>query len=81
MDPRRSLPPLELWRGTRPSQAANCRPDWKCEGSGTVAAMAVAVMKPMPGIVSSLVLAAFWRCRANNYASIVLMPAWSSLTG
>ena len=26
MCPSRVLPPVEYWRGTRPSQAANCRP-------------------------------------------------------
>src|SRR5271169_2147869 len=49
MPPRRVLLPDEFWRGTRPSQAANSRPDLKCDGSVTVAAIAVAVMKPTPG--------------------------------
>src|SRR5262244_2733044 len=36
--PRRCLPPVELCRGTRPSQAANSRPLRKPLGSTTVAA-------------------------------------------
>ena len=36
MWPRRSLPPLEFCLGTRPSHAANCRPDLNCKGSVTV---------------------------------------------
>ncbi len=38
MRPRRALPPVEYWRGVRPSQAANCRPprNWLdvADGSG-----------------------------------------------
>src|ERR1700730_12701385 len=43
MLPRRSFPPDNFCRGVSPSQAANSRPDLKCEGSVTVVAMAVAV--------------------------------------
>ena len=39
--PRRSLPPDEFCRGTRPIHAANCRPDLKSVASVTIAAMAV----------------------------------------
>src|SRR6185503_7068138 len=47
--PRRCLPPVEFCRGTRPSQAANSRPLRKPLGSTSVAAMAVAMIGPMPG--------------------------------
>ena len=50
--PRRSLPPEEFCRGTRPRNAANWRPVLKTPGSGTLAARAVAVMMPTPGMVS-----------------------------
>lgn len=51
--PIRCLPPDECSFGTSPSQAANCRPERNTFASLMVAASAVAVMKPMPGIVSS----------------------------
>jgi hypothetical protein len=38
-----SLPPDEFCRGSRPSQAANCRADRNAPGSATLAAIAVAV--------------------------------------
>lgn len=44
--PRRSLPPDEFCRGTNPRKAANSRPDLKTDGSDTLAARAVAVMRP-----------------------------------
>jgi hypothetical protein len=69
--PSLSLPPEEFCRGTSPSQAANCRPDLKAEGSGTLAASAVAVIMPTPGIVSSRWLASFCRCQANSCRSIL----------
>src|SRR5262249_35159318 len=50
--PRRCLPPVEFCRGTRPSQAANSRPLRKPLGSTTVAAMAVAMIGPMPGTLA-----------------------------
>jgi len=80
MEPSRSFPPLEFCRGTRPSHAANCRPDLKCEGSVTVAVIAVAVMKPTPGIVSNRLPAAFVRCQASSSASIALICAPNSRT-
>ena len=69
--PSRSFPPDEFCLGTSPSQAANCRPDLKVVGSGTLAASAVAVMTPTPGIVSSRWLAAFCRCRTSSCRSIL----------
>src|SRR5438128_7906035 len=47
--PRRTLPPGEFCRGTRPSHAANSRPLRKSLGSTTVAAMAVAMIGPIRG--------------------------------
>jgi len=49
---RRSVPPLLCALGVRPSQAANCRPDPNSEPSGTAAAIALAVIGPMPGTVA-----------------------------
>jgi hypothetical protein len=51
------LPPVESCRGTIPIQGAKSRPDRKTLGSIMVAAIAVAPMTPMPGMVSS-----FARC-------------------
>ena len=48
MCPSRVLPPLEYWRGTSPSQAANWRPFLKSWPLPTVATKADAVMGPMP---------------------------------
>src|SRR5258707_2938276 len=45
------LPPVESCRGTSPIQAAKLRPDRKTVGSATVAAIALAPMTPMPGMV------------------------------
>src|SRR4051794_31907800 len=61
----RSLPPLEFCRGTSPSHAANWRPFLKTEGSGTVAAIAEAVIGPTPGIVARLQLASSDLCQAR----------------
>jgi hypothetical protein len=55
---------VESCRGTSPIQAAKSRPDRKAVGSATVAAIAVAPMTPMPGMVSSRLLAWFERCCA-----------------
>jgi hypothetical protein len=52
MCPNRTLPPDPLCRGTSPIQVAKCRPERKELGSGMVAAKALAVIRPMPGIVS-----------------------------
>jgi hypothetical protein len=78
----RSRPPLLLARGVSPSQAANCRLDRKTPISDTVAAIALAVMAPMPGMLASrrLLSQARWRVsisasRRSTYASIV--RSWS----
>ncbi len=62
--PIRCLPPDECSFGTSPSQAANCRPERNTFASLMVAASAVAVMKPMPGIVSSRWQVGSARCQA-----------------
>ena len=54
-----ALPPAESSRGTSPIQAAKSRPDRKAFGSTTVAAMAVAPITPIPGMVSSRLLVSF----------------------
>ena len=43
------MPPLECWRGTRPSQAANCRPEWNTEASGTEASGTLAASEAERG--------------------------------
>lgn len=47
------LPPLECWRGTRPSQAASWRPFLKVVASPTAATHAVAVSGPLPSLWAS----------------------------
>src|SRR5260370_26493723 len=53
MPPSRIFPSVEFCRGTKPSQAANSRPERNTFGSATVVAMAVAMMGPMPGMLAS----------------------------
>src|SRR6185312_1839234 len=64
MPPNRFLPPVEFCRGTRPSHAANSRPLRKPLGSATIAATAVAIMGPMPGIVAKRWLTGLLLCQA-----------------
>src|SRR4051794_10153953 len=47
--PRRVLPPVEFCRGTKPSQAANCRAVLNRLISTTVATISDAVIGPIPG--------------------------------
>src|SRR5665213_759168 len=61
--PSRSLSPEEFCRGTRPSQAAKCRPDRNWEESPILATMADAVIGPMPGMVASRWLCSLFLCR------------------
>src|SRR5688572_36615 len=76
--PSRVLPPVEFCRGTRPSQAANSRPLRKAEGSGTVAAMAVATSGPMPGMAARRWLTASALCQARMRASTSAMRSSAS---
>ena len=64
------LPPLECWRSTTPSHAANWRPLSKFFASPTLATMAVAVSGPIPGTFSSRGLASLARCQALICTSI-----------
>ena len=64
MRPMRSLPPVEFCPGTSPIQAASARLDVNTEGSVMGAANAVAVIGPMPGIVSRRWLTASERRQA-----------------
>ena len=59
---------VEFCLGTSPIQAANSRPDLKTPASGTVAAIAVAPITPMPGMVSRRRLASLERCCSMNVA-------------
>src|SRR6185312_10972770 len=63
MPPNRFLPPVGFCRGTRPSHAANSRPLRKPLGSATIAATAVAIMGPMPGIVAKRWLTGLLLCQ------------------
>src|SRR6516165_6991939 len=74
------LPPVESCRGTSPTQAAKSRPDRKAFGSVTVAVMALAPMRPIPGTLSSRLLASFARCCKRSRLSIepiIVCSAWS----
>ncbi len=51
--PSLCLPPVECWRGVRPSQAAKSRALRKVSGGGARVAMAVAISGPIPGTVIS----------------------------
>src|SRR5215472_353295 len=75
--PRRYLPPVECCRGTRPSQAANSRPLRKPLGSTTVAAMAVAMIGPMPGTLARRWLTGLLLCQAMSCFSIAATAASS----
>ena len=76
MRPRRSLPPEEFCLGTRPRNAANYRPFLKTAGSDTLAARAVAVITPTPGIVSSRRLTSSARCQTRRRrSSLCISPA------
>ena len=61
--PQPFLAAAEFCRGVIPSQAANSRPDRNRDGSVTVAAIALAPMMPMPGMVASNWLT--WLCRCH----------------
>jgi len=75
--PELLLAPVESCRGTSPIQAAKSRPDRNTVGSATVAAIAVAPMTPMPGMVSTRWLASFERCCILIRFSIARSPsAW-----
>ena len=56
------FPPVECCLGTRPCQAATCRPSSKHFTSPTVATKALAVIGAIPGISSSFRLASLSRC-------------------
>lgn len=60
----RSLPPVKFCLGTSPIQAANSRPDLKIEGSDTEVTSAVAMIGPIPGMISKRRPASFERCQA-----------------
>jgi hypothetical protein len=50
--PKCCLPPVDFCRGVRPTHAANSRALRNAAGSATVAAMAVAMRGPIPGIAA-----------------------------
>jgi len=66
--PSRCFPPVDRWRGVRPSQAAKSRPLRKVAAAGANAMKAVAVIGPIPGIVVSRL--AFSSARARRAISV-----------
>src|SRR5437764_6145494 len=80
MPPRRALPPVECCRGTRPSHAANSRALANPLGSTTIAAIAVAMIGPMPGIVAKRWLSGLLRCQAVSSFSTFATAACASST-
>src|SRR4029079_16928985 len=80
MPPRRCLPPVEFCRGTRPSQAANSRPLRKPPGSATLAAIALAMIGPMPGIVARRWLTGLLLCQAMScFSTAATAPSSCSI--
>ena len=71
------LPPVEFCRGTRPNHAANSRPLRKPLGSATIAATAVAMMGPMPGIVAKCWLTGLLLCQPIGCFSSAAIAASS----
>ena len=59
------LSPAAVRRGVSPSQAANWRPERKSAASGIAAAIALAVIGPIPGILAKRRLASLSRCHAK----------------
>ena len=76
----RTRPPVPLWRGTRPSQAANSRPDRNAAGSPIMATAAVAVSTPTPGIAAIRRLATLSRCQSLSRRSISPISSSRRLT-
>lgn len=72
----RCFPPLLFCLGTRPSQAAKCRADWKFGGSVTIATIADAVMGPTPGIVLSLLLTSLSLCQSRIFDVWLHVGGW-----
>ena len=72
--------PVPLWRGTRPSQAANSRPDRKAAGSPIIATRAVAPSNPTPGIAATRWLAGLFRRHASSRCSITPTSSTSAAT-
>ncbi len=66
--------------GVNPSQAANWRADWNTPISVTNAAIAVAVITPMPGIVSRRCDASFRRCHPWIERSTALIRSASAFS-
>ena len=66
----RIFPPVPVCRGVRPNHAANCRPLRKPWMSVAVAARAVAVSGPMPGMVCNACICGFSLPKATRRPSM-----------
>jgi hypothetical protein len=64
------FPPLEFCRGTKPRQAANCRPLAKFFALPTVDTIALAVIGPMPGTFFNRLLTSLFLCHALIYDQV-----------
>ena len=68
------MPPVEFCLGTSPSQAANSLPLRNVFGSATVAAIAVAMIGPIPGMVARRWLTGLFLCHARTCVSSSAIP-------
>ena len=66
----RTLPPVPICPGVRPSPATNSQPDLNAAGPPIAATKAVAPSKPTPGVSATLRLAALSRCHSLRQHSI-----------
>jgi hypothetical protein len=73
MPTKRGFPPVVIWRGTSPSQAARSRPRANASPLPIAATSAVAFSTPMPGMVASLRALALARaCVANSLSKAAI---------
>lgn len=73
------FPPVECWRGTKPTHAAKSRSLRKVSGGGVKTSMATAVMGPMPGIVWRRRVMTLHLARDLNWRSSSAMASDSAL--
>lgn len=74
------MPPVGLCLGTSPSQEANSLPLRNVFGSATFAAIAVAMIGPIPGMVARRWLTGLLLCHARTCASRPAIRVWVSVS-